>query len=397
MTVNAVTVGLQSRPSLEFSQTHRYTYYSVSADQTDSTSSAYSGGMSYRFTDRLDSNLSLTSGETTSDTPDKSESTTSMGAGFGLNYRISKKLSLTETLNYSKFDSSSNTPTGINPDREMFNALTHLTYSDQLPWAQLTSSVRLGYNRDKTSEELSGSGVEQGFSVALTNIDINRYFIFNTSADWNRVYNLTGDVWSKNNSYQVSALNKLWRRYVQIAAKLSSSSQSSWVTVAETRAENWSVGATSTYFRNTKIEATSEHTKSFDTVTGDLSTDSETLIVTHNRYLAGGAVDLGFTYNIINNTFQGGSNEFSALGAFARYNKKLLRNLDWHAGASVSRGEGDNSSFKNITAFDNLLTYPMRSWLLSLEQKYIHTEDQSRDLVENTFLFRAMRQFLWVL
>lgn len=395
MTVNAVTVGLQSRPSLEFSQQHRYTYYGITTDESDSTNSTYSGNMSYRFTDRLDSNLSLTAGESTSDTPDKSESTTSTGAGFGLNYRISKKLSLAETVSYSKFDSSSNTDT--TPDRELLNALTHLTYSDQLSWAQLTSSVRLGYNRDKTTEELSGSGIEQGVSASLSNIDINRYFIFNTSADWNSVYNLSGNVWSKSNSYQVSALNKLWRRYVQLAAKFSRSSQSSWVTAAETSAENWSVGAASSYFRNTKIEANSEHTKTFDTVTGDLATDSETLTVTHNRYLAGGSLDLGFTYNLISNSFPGGSTEFSALGAFARYNKKLLRNLDWSAGASVSRGEGDNAAFKNITAFDNLLSYPMRSWLLSLEQKYIHTEDQNRDLVENTFLFRAMRQFLWVL
>ncbi|OGP14925.1 MAG: hypothetical protein A2052_05345 [Deltaproteobacteria bacterium GWA2_54_12] len=395
MTINAVTVGLQSRPSLEFNQSHRFTYYGISTDGSDSTNSNYTGNMSYRFTDRLDSNLSLTTGESTSDTPDKSESTTSMGAGFGLNYRISKKLTMSETVNYNRFDTSANTDT--NQDRELFRALTHLTYSDQLSWAQLTSSLRLGYNKDKTTEELSGSGIEQGVSAALTNIDINRYFIFNTSVDWNRVYNLSGDVWSKNNSYQVSAFNKLWRRYAQLSAKFDRSSQSSWVSAAETSAENWSVGAASSYFRSTKIEATSEHTKTFDTVTGDLSTDSELLTVTHNRYLAGGAIDLGFTYNLVSNSFPGGSNEFSSMGAFARYNKKLLRNLDWRAGASVIRGEGDNASFKNITAFDNLLSYPMRSWLLSLEQKYIHTEDQNRDLVENTFLFRAMRQFLWML
>jgi hypothetical protein len=395
MSVNAVTVGLQSKPSLEFNQTHRYTYYGISSNNSDSTNGSYSGNMGYRFTDRLDSSLSLTAGESTSDTPDLSESTTSLGAGFGLNYRLSKKLSLAETVSYSKFDTTANTETNL--DRELFRALTHLTYSDQLQWAQLTSSLRLGYNKDKTTEELSGSGLEQGVSAALINIDINKFFIFNTSVDWNRVYNLTGDVWSKNDSYQVSALNKLWRRYVQLSARFSQSSQSSWITAAETSAEIWSIGAASTYFRNTKIEATSDHTKTFDTVTGDLTTDSEILTVTHNRYLAGGLIDLGFTYNLISNSFPGGSTEFSSLGAFARYNKKLMRNLDWNAGASFTRGEGSNDSFKNIVAFDNLLSYPMRSWLLSLEQKYIHTEDQNRDLVENTFLFRAMRQFLWML
>lgn len=397
MTVNAVTVGLQSRPSLEFNQTHRYTYYSISSDGSDSTNSAYSGNMSYRFTDRLDSSLSLTTGESTSDTLDKSETTTSLGAGFGLNYRLSKKISLMETLNYSKFDSSSNIDTGINPDRELFSALTHLTYNDQLPWAQLTSSLRLGYNRDKTTDELSGSGIEQGVSAALTSIDINRYVLFNTSADWNRVYNLTGNVWSKSNSYQLSAYNKLWRRYAQVTAKLSRSSQSSWISAAESSTENWSVSASSSYFRNTKIDASSDHIKTFDTLTGDVTIDSEILTATHNRYLAGGSIDLGLTYNIISTSSQNSSTEFSSLGAFARYNKKLLRNLDWRAGASMSRGEGSNSTFKNITAFDNVLTYPMRSWLLSLEQKYIHTEDQSRDLVENTFIFRAMRQFLWMM
>ncbi len=394
-TVNAVTVGLQSRPSQEFNQTHRYNFYSLQSDGSESANHLYSGNMGYRFTDRLDSSLSITAGETTTESVDKSDSTTSLGAGFGLNYRISKKLTLSETVSYSKFDTTSETATNL--DRELFRALTHVTYNDTLPWAQLTASTRLGYNRDRTSDEFAGSGIEQGFSAALTNIDINRYFIFNTSADWNRVYNLTGDVWSRSSNYQLSALNKLWRRYVQLTAKMSRSAQSSWIAEAETSSENWALGAASTYFRNTKIEATSEHNKTFDTVTGDLSSDSEILTVTHNRYLAGGALDLGFNYSLVSNSFPGGSNRFSSYALFARYNKKLMRNLDWRAGASVTRGEGDDNTFKNITSFDNIFTYPLRSWLVSFEQRYIHTEDQSRDLIESTYLFRAMRQFIWML
>ena len=87
----------------------------------------------------------------------------------------------------------------------------------------------------------------------------------------------------------------------------------------------------------------------------------------------------------------------SSMARFARYNRKLLWNLDWRAAASYTTGEGSNDTFRNITTLDNLFTYPLRSWLLSLEQKYIQTEDQNRDLVENTFLFKAMRQFLWML
>ena len=394
-TVSAVTVGLQSRPSLEFSQGHRFTYYAISSDESDSTNSSYAGNMAYRFTDRLDSNLSLTAGESTTESPDKTEKTTSMGTGFGLNYRISNKLSMSETVDYSRFESSANTET--NQDRELFRALTHLNYRDQLSWAQLTSSLRLGYNRDKTTEELSGSGIEQGVSVALSEIDINRYFIFNTSADWNRVYNLSGDVWSKSSSYHLGAFNKLWQRYVKLTARFSRTSQESWISDLDNRTQIWSLNASSTYFRNTRIEANTEHNETFNNVSGDVASDTARLTVTHNRYLAGGALDLGFTYDYVSSEYTDGSDEFSSMGAFARYNRKLLRNLDWRAAASYTTGEGSDNTFRNITTLDNLFTYPLRSWLLSLEQKYIQTEDQNRDLVENTFLFKAMRQFLWML
>jgi hypothetical protein len=62
--------------------------------------------------------------------------------------------------------------------------------------------------------------------VALSEIDVNRYVIFSTSADYNRVYNLTGDVWSRNYNYQLSAYNKLWRRYVQLGNQYGRSAQS---------------------------------------------------------------------------------------------------------------------------------------------------------------------------
>jgi hypothetical protein len=394
-TVNAITMGLQSRPSLEFNQNHRFTHYNTSNDGSESQNSTYSGSMGYRFTDRLDSSLNLTVAELTSESEDKTQESTSLGTGFGLNYRISKKLSLSESVSYSRTDTTSDTATDL--DREIFRVLTHLNYNDQLSWAQLSSSVRAGYNRDKTTEELSGSGIEQGISASLTNIDVNRYFIFNLAADWNKVHNLTGDVWSDSNNFQFSALNKLWRRYVQLAANFNMSSQSSWVEATESSTEHWSLTAASAYFRNTRLDAKTEYNKTFDTVTGDLSTLTNSVIVTHNRYLANGMLDVGFDYSLVSSTFSGGSDKFSSIGAFARYNKQLIRNLDWRTGASFSRGSGDDNSFRNITVFENTFTYPLRAWLVSLEQKYISTENQNRDFSENTYLFRAVRQFLWFL
>ena len=394
-TVNALTVGLQSTPSVDFHQDHRYTFYNSTTDDKSSDNGTYNGNMSYRFTDRLNSNLSLTAGESSSETPDKIETTNSLGAGFGVSYRLSKKLSLSENVSYSKFDTTANTET--NQDRELFRALTSLTYTDQLPWAQLSSSARLGYNKDKTSDELAGSGIEQGLSASLSSIDFNRYVLFNTSADWNRVYNLTGDVWSNNHSYQLSAFSRLWRRYAQLSANFGASAQSSWISSSESNTQEWTINAASSYFRNTKIEAGSEHKKTFDSLTGEIETSSDLLTVTHNRYLAGGSLDLGLTYNIISNTFEGGSNRFNSLNLFAKYNKKLTRNLDWIAAASISHGTGDNDTFKNINALSNFFTYGLRSWLLSAEQKYLQTEDQNRDLVESTFIFRATRGFLWML
>lgn len=393
--VTGITVGLQSRPSMDFNQDHRYTFYSNDTDGSKSENGSYSGTMFYKFTDRLDSNLSLTTSDSTSESPDLTQETTSVGVGFGLNYRLSRKLSLSETVNYSKMDTSSETAT--NPDRELFRMLTHVSYSDQLSWAMLAASTRLGYNKDKTTEDLSGSGIEQGVSVALSEIDVNRYVLFNTSADWSKVYNLTGDVWSDSKSFSASALNKFWRRYALLSAKFARSSQSSWVTASENSSQNLTLNAVSTFFRNTRIEFTSEHNETSDAVLGDSKIDSETLNVTHNRYLAGGAIDFGLLINMLSSEYEGGSDKFTSTSFFAKYEKKLSRNLNWMAAASISQGKGDNDSFRNITSVSNLLTYQLRSWLLSAEQKYINTQDQNRDLIESTLLFRALRQFTWML
>lgn len=395
MTVNGLTIGLQSRPSIEFNQEHRYTYFNTSSGLSDVESGNYAGNMSYRFTDRLDSNLSLSVGETMTESPDRSETSSSLGMGFGLNYRLSKKLTLSESLSYTKIDTSAETP--ASPDRELLRALTSLNYNDNLSWAMLGASARIGYNKDKTTDELSGSGIENGASVALTSIDFNRYVLFNASADWNQVNNLTGDVWSENQSFQLSAFNKLWRRYVQLAANFSDTSQESWLVATDSSSRKWSFDAVSTYFRNTRIEFNTEHISAFDSVSGDSEVDSALLGVTHNRYFAGGTIDAGFTYNKLNSRFAGGTSEFTSTTFLARYDKKLLRTLSWLASATYSSGEGDNNSFKNTIGLSNLFTWQLRHWLVSAEQKYTFIEDQNRELTENSLLFRALRQFTWFL
>jgi len=395
LTVNAMTIGLQSTPSEEFHQEHRYTFYNNDIDGTTSENGTYTGNMSYKFTDRLNSTLNLTTGQSSSKTPDKEETTDSLGFGFNINYRLSRKLSLSELVSYSKFDTTAETETNV--DRELLRALTTLSYFDQLSWARLSTTASLGYNKDKTTEELSGTGIEQGLSAALTNIDFNRYAIFNTSAYWNKVYNLTGDVWSDNKSFQMSAASKLWRRYALLTANYSQSSQASWISASESTSMEWEFNAASNYFRNTKIEASTKHRETFDTVTGDVEVDIDMFSITHNRYLAGGQLDMGFTYNINSNKFEDGSDRFTSLALFAKYNRKLLYDLDWTAYASISRGNGDNETFRNITSLSNLLTYHLRSWLVTGEQKYLQTQDQNRDLIENTFIFRATRLFTWIL
>jgi len=395
LTVNAMTIGLQSTPSEEFHQEHRYTFYNNDIDGSTSENGTYNGNMSYKFTDRLNSTLNLTTGQSSSKTPDREETNDTLGFGFNINYRLSRKLSLSESVSYSKFDTSAETETNV--DRELLRALTRLSYYDQLSWASLSTAATLGYNKDKTTENLSGSGIEQGLSGALTNIDFNRYALFNTSANWNKVYNLTGDAWSDNKSFQVSASNKLWRRYVTLSANYNQSSQSSWISASESTVQEWAFNAASNYFRNTKIEASTEHRETYDTVTGDVELDMDMFSVTHNRYLAGGQLDMGFSYNINSHKFEDGSDRFTSLALFAKYNRKLMSTIDWTAYASISRGNGDNETFRNITGLSNLLTYQLRSWLISGEQKYLQTQDQNRDLIENTYIFRATRLFTWIL
>lgn len=387
-----LTLGIDSNPSIDTRQTHRYTYYNTSSGDNENTGGFYTGDMYYRFTDRFDTNFGISLSETESDSPTQKETSESFGANFGLNYRISDNLSLSEAVTYSSFNTNSDT--GLNTqDRELLSALTRIAYSKRLTWAQLVSSYGLGYREERSSQEGAGTGLEQNISVGLANIDVNPYVSFNTSASWSDVTNLSGDIWSNSKTFELSAANKVWKRYAILTGIYSKAESSSWIEVLNTKTEKLRLDAVSTYFRNTKIELFSEHANTFDAISGFGQVDTESASITHNRYLLGGALDLGAGYSLTDSKYTGGSDSFTIKTLSARYTKRLLRDLNWALTAQSTENKGSRT-FTKRRSVTNSFIYNLRAWLLSADHKYIITEDLVREQVESTILFRATRQFV---
>ena len=113
-----------------------------------------------------------------------------------------------------------------------------------------------------------------------------------------------------------------------LSANFSASTQSSWISASESDTQEWSLNAASNYFRNTKIEASSEHKRTFDTVTGEITISSRHT-ERHAQQVPGRRASWtwGSSTTSLSNTFEGGSNNFTSISMFARYNKKLMRNL----------------------------------------------------------------------
>lgn len=387
-----LTLGLESKPSIDTSQTHRYTYYNTSSGDNENTGGFYTGDMYYRFTDRFDTNFGISLSETESDSPTMKETAESFGANFGLNYRISDNLSLSEAVSYSSF--TTNSDTGLNTqDHKLLSALTRIAYSKRLTWAQLATSYGLGYREEQSSQEGSGTGLEQNISVSLSDINVNPYVSFNTSVSWSDVTNLSGDVWSNSKTFDLSAANKLWKRYAIITGSYTKSESSSWIEVSDNKSEKLRLNALSTYFRNTRIELFSEHANTFDAISGFGQVDTESASITHNRYLLGGTLDLGANYTLTDSVYAGGSDSFTNKTLSARYSKRLLRDLNWALTAQRSENKGSRT-FTKTSSVTNSFIYNLRAWLLSADHKYIITEDLVREQVESTILFRATRQFV---
>lgn len=390
--VKGITFNLNSKPSIDFSQSHNFSWYKSEADGSMEGSS-YSGNMQYTFTNRLNSSLSLSAGTTNNESSTSTYESENLSSVINTSYILSKNLYLSEVISYSEVKTNS-TDTAFNiGDSKVLRVTTNVNYTKPLSWAILQSAVGVGYTDEKSTSLQAGKGIEYNFLLALNDINVNPYVGFSTSANYSFIDSFSGDIGGRTIAYSLDAFNKVWKKYVTLTGRYSKSDQSSYLDAADQKSELYRFDTISSYFKNTKLQLYAERNNSFNEAIGFSTNDIAGVSAARAMNLLGGALDITASYELQDSRFTGGTDRSVTATYSGRYTKTLLKNTSWQFLAQRNESK-TTDSFSKVTYFENSLLNPLRSWVLSLEHRYTINEDNNLEYTESRILFRAARQFV---
>lgn len=390
--VKGMSFNLNSKPSIDFSQTHNFSWYKSESDGSMEGSN-YSGDMQYKFTDRLSSGLSLSAGTTNNESSTSTYESENLSSLLNTSYILTRNLYLTEVISYSEVKTNSSDASINVGDRKVLKVTTNVNYTKPLTWAILQSTVGAGYTEEKSTNQQAGKGIEYNFNLALNDINVNPYVGFSTSASYSFIDSFSGDIGGRTIAYTLDAFNKVWKKYVAMTARYSKSDQSSYLEALDQKTELYRFDANTSYFKNTKLQLFAERNNSFYEANGFSTSDSTGVSASRSTPLLGGSLDMSASYELLYSKFTGGTDRSVTASYTGRYTKTLLKNTAWQFLAQRNDTKTSNS-FSNVTYFENSLLNPIRSWLLSLEHRYTINKDNNLEYTESRILFRATRQFV---
>ncbi len=397
-TLEGMTLGLISRPSQEFNQTHNYTFFKNKNISTGSnTGSTYSGDLNYGFSDRLKSHVGLTYSEHRDETTTSKSKDQNISTSDSIIYSLTDNLSLSEMINYAK--TTTNVSEGVTAanvgGRSNLRLLTTLAYRERFSFGRFSAGYSLGYIEDNITKRKGGKGIEQIIRVGLTNIEVVPHVGFSTTAHYDSTKNLSGDIGGRSYGYNASAYNRSLEKYVNILAAYDKATTDSWIDVLEQRREMYKLSVSSQYFRNTKMLASADHTNDFNAVNGFSHTSTQELSASHLRRLLGGFMNLTASFTHFTLRSSGEPQNHTTRYYELKYSRTFYRSVFWQLLASRSE-RTDQSTFVNVTTLENGIYLPLRRWLFSIDHTYVNTEDYQKKSVENRIMLRASRSFFRV-
>lgn len=395
-TVQGLTLGLQSNPSDNFSQTHNYSYFSNRSLGTQ-TGSTYSGNLRYRFSNRLNSQISLDSTHNKNETPTSTSDSDHLATNGHLTFAMSKSTNLTQSVSYSEFQQNARTSPNDITKRSTFRETTTISYGTDIKWALLSAAYGLGFVDDRAQvvERGGGKGIEQSASLGLNNINFNRYVGFNTSAKYTYTENLTGNISGWTKYFHFDTFNKEGRQYVLLNAAFNKTAQSSWLNMLEQRVETYTGSASTNYFSNTALSAHADHSNSFSQNGGFSTNASQSVSANHERELLGGAISGNVSFSTGKSKYAGTIQRTDTTNYTLVYARELLRNMPWRI--SYQKTDTDTNDVKSkVTTVQNALFYPLRQWLVSLDHRYTVSDDSLRKQKETRVDLKITRTFLLV-
>jgi len=330
--------------------------------------------------------MALSVTEAVSENPTITTESTSFAYNAGMSYAINRNMSLSQTIAYSSYDSTSS------DTNEAFSEQTSIGYhTDYLGWADLSTSYGLGYSYQRYNENPTLTGLAQNFSLSLSSIDVTQYALFNANFNLRDTSNSSGS-WESYRSYDFNALSRKWKKYVGLAATYHNETESHEFSLLGRESESFRFTANSNYFQNTTLAFSSDYSSTTNSVSGTSDIIRNDFSATHNRTVKGGPLSLFLRWSTVDQSFNGGTDSTLITAYGATYGRRVLRNASWVIAANRTNTTYKNTS-SHVTSVSNALNFALRSWLLSLRHNYSMTKDQTRDQVENRYYMQISRNF----
>lgn len=407
-----LSVGLSSSPSKRFNQSHGYYYNNSEAGDSQQTGEGYNGSMGYGFSDDLHSSMSLATSHSETDSLTTRRETDVLSTSGSLSYRASRKLSISESIRYSTVDILGSTAGQDNmSDKTSLKVRTRASYHTKLSWANMSTAYGLGYVEETRTGNIStdqrdrGTAIHQNLSLKLTGMDAWGYAAVAASSGYGYSEPLKGDYNNQNFNFSTSAVNKIWKKYVDLSASYNKSiHRSSWIAADDSERDRLSLRGRSLYLTEylnpdgngrTVLNFQASRTSASDDFEGKRINNAQSIDMNHNRILYNGMLSGSIGYGSNQSSFGDNKDSSMHVNIWGQYERMLLRRIAWKA--KFNNKMEKTAGYKRYrSSIINNFRYRLRVWTLGAEHQFRWRRQSRSRSTDNRIMLNASRGFVRV-
>jgi hypothetical protein len=241
-----------------------------------------------------------------------------------------------------------------------------------------------------------GTGLSNALNLALSGIRYKKIYI-STSANFSRIDNLSGDLWSKSKSFSTSVRPGYWKKYGKASGSYSYSTSDDWQSSGDYLSHALRLNASTRTFRKTMASAGQNFRISKQ---GRIGSDtsrsmSTSLRVSHGRLIKGGKFSLSTSYTYRRSEAESSIQSASSLNVKAAYKRSLLRRIKWTFNSGYFRHKDIDAGYvRHNYYFRNLFRYRIRAWSMHVTQiRSVVFGDSNDTTTDDRFTISLGRQF----
>ena len=410
--IEGMNARLKSSPGEGLQQEHSYYYSKNKYGIRQNTSQNYDGSINYGFSENLTSRMrvKVSNRESSSLTVENTTDVASMSGA--LSYRASRKLSLSESISYTKTEFSGSGAGQSNlSDQTILRVSTSANYRTRLNWAKMAAGYRIGYLEESHSSPLTGnqdeegSALDQRISLSLEGMDAMGYATVNASGGYSYIEALKGDITGRDLNLNIYATNRVWKKHVLLTAAYTKTDYKPWLT-AETQKSDLLVFTGETLYLTrylnpigngrTVLKFKGSRNSTFNTFDGKSIDTSKHIGIGYDRILLRGQLTGFIRYTNTQSEYTGNKQDTTNSELGAGYKRALFRRIAWEAKAM--RASTTAGSYKTVnTSISNKFEYSLRRWSIGTAHEYRILRYSNSKSTENRIILTASRTFVRIL